>query len=460
MDKFIILKTEIALRKNVYFIGIGGIGMSALARFFRHEGYVVAGYDRVCSPLTDALEQEGISVHYEDNVKLIPTEFLDRQTTCVIYTPAVPTTHTELHYFRDHGFEVVKRSAVLGLLSRDKWTMAVAGTHGKTSTTTMVAWFNHVGAGEGSAFMGGISKNFGSNMVLGRGDRLAVEADEFDRSFLQLTPQAAVITAADPDHLDIYGTKEEFEMAFAQFADSVTHRLILKKGVEIPTHHKYSRYSLDDPSTDYYARNISLEEGGYYSFDLVTPERIIEGCRLGVPGLVNVENCVAAVALVSQRGYDADRLREAISSFRGVARRFDLWINSPKKVYMDDYAHHPEELGAMIGSVRRMFPGRHITVVFQPHLYSRSRDFQAGFSRALSLADRLLLLPIYPARELPIEGVSSAIIFDDVTIEKEMIEREGVAQRLCELTTDIVVSAGAGDIDRLCADIALVIEQK
>lgn len=445
---------------NIYFIGIGGIGMSALARYFRHEGNAVAGYDRTETPLTLKLETEGIAVHYEDDVNQIPEEFRNPETTHVVYTPAVPAAHTELNYFRDNGFQVIKRAAILGLLSRDKWTMAVAGTHGKTSTSTMVAWFNTVGSGEGDAFLGGVSKNFGSNMVLGTGDRLAVEADEFDRSFLQLHPQVAVITAADPDHLDIYGTKEEFERTFAQFADQVTDTLILKKGVNIPTRHAYKRYSLDDPQTDYYARNIRLQEGGYYSFDIVTPEQVIEGCTLGVPGLINVENCVAAVALVSQRGFDKDKLKEATSSFRGVARRFDFWVNTPRKVYMDDYAHHPEELRAMISSVRKMFPGRHLTVAFQPHLYTRTRDFQTGFSEVLSLADRVILIPIYPARELPIEGVTSLIIYDAITTEKELVEKERLVERLRELPTDVVVTAGAGDIDQLCSAVAKTIEAK
>lgn len=445
---------------NIYFIGIGGIGMSALARYFNHEGYVVAGYDRTETPLTMKLEAEGIPVHYTDSVEMIPEIFKNPATTRIVYTPAVATTHAELNFFRENGFEIIKRAAILGVLSRDKWTMAVAGTHGKTSTSTMVAWFNTVGAGEGSAFLGGVSKNFGSNMVLGSGERLAVEADEFDRSFLQLTPQAAVITAVDPDHLDIYGTKEEFERTFAQFADQVTQTLILKKGVEIPTHHDFKRYSLDDPSTDFYARNIRLREGGFYSFDIITPGEVIENCTLGIPGLINVENCVAAVALVSQRGFDTEKLKQAISTFRGVARRFDFWVNTPTKVYMDDYAHHPEELRAMINSVRRMFPGRHLTVAFQPHLYTRTRDFSNGFAKALSLADRSLLIPIYPARELPIDGVTSRIIFDEITTEKELVGKDRLVQRLHELTTDIVVTAGAGDIDQLCAPIAKMIEQK
>lgn len=434
--------------------------MSALARFFKHEGYNVAGYDRTKTPLTTKLEQEGIEVHYQDDVALIPEIFKNTETTKIVYTPAIPTTHSELNYFKSQGFELVKRAMVLGLLSRDKWTMAVAGTHGKTSTSTMAAWFNAVGAGEGNAFLGGVSKNFGTNMVLGTGDRLVVEADEFDRSFLQLTPQAAVITAADPDHLDIYGTKEEFERTFNLFADQVTHKLIVKKGVPIQTKHKYLTYSLDDNSTDYYAKNITLLKGGYYGFDIVTPSQTIEGCRLGVPGLTNVENCVAAVALVDQKGFDSERLREAIASFTGVARRFDFYVNEHDRVYMDDYAHHPQELKAMISSVRKMFEGRHLTVVFQPHLYTRTRDFMEGFTEVLSLADRVVLLPIYPARELPIEGVDSQKILERLTCQKFLVEKDDLVRLLLSLDTDVVVTAGAGDIDRLCGEVAQVIKTK
>lgn len=436
--------------KYIYFIGIGGIGMSALARYFAHEGYAVAGYDRTSTPLTDRLIAEGIDIHFQDSIDMIPANFRDPRRVKVVYTPAVPSTHTEMSYFRNHGFELVKRSQILGLLSRDKWTMAVAGTHGKTSTSTMVAWFNAVGAGQGSAFLGGISKNFGTNMVLGSGDRLTVEADEFDRSFLQLHPQAAVITATDADHLDIYGDSAEFLRTFRQFASQVTDTLIVKKGVDIPSRYVYS---LDDPSTDYYARNIELIQGGYYRFDIVTPNRVITGCQLGVPGLINLENCVAAVALVEQRGFDEDLLKQAITSFQGVARRFDIWINEPQMVYMDDYAHHPQELEAMISSVRRMFPGRQLTVVFQPHLYTRTRDFAEGFAEVLSTVDHLILLPIYPAREEPIPGVSSKIIFDSVTCSKEMIEKSALLDRLSTLKLDLLVTAGAGDIDQLCRPI-------
>lgn len=453
------------MRKNVYFIGIGGIGMSALARFFRHEGYVVAGYDRVCSPLTDALEQEGISVHYEDNVKLIPTEFLDRQTTCVIYTPAVPTTHTELHYFRDHGFEVVKRSAVLGLLSRDKWTMAVAGTHGKTSTTTMVAWFNHVGAGEGSAFMGGISKNFGSNMVLGRGDRLAVEADEFDRSFLQLTPQAAVITAADPDHLDIYGTAEAYRESFEHFTSLIRPDgcLIMKRGIDVtprlrPGVKLYTYSAME--GGDFHAEHIRVGNGEIF-FDFVGPAIRIPDIQLGVPVKVNVENGVAAIAVAWMNGVTPDEIRRAMASFAGPKRRFDFHLKKERIVLIDDYAHHPAELEASILSVKELYAGRKVTGIFQPHLYTRTRDFAADFAASLSLLDELVLLDIYPAREEPIPGVTSQIIFDAVTIPaKKLICKSGLLD-LVKAEADafeVVLMVGAGDIDRLIKPVSQILD--
>lgn len=461
-------------KNNIYFVGIGGIGMSALARYFRHEGGQVAGYDRTPSPLTHALEEEGIAVHYEDSVTLIPEPFRDPNTTRVIYTPAIPSDHHELNWFREQGFEILKRSQMLGLLGEGKEVMAVAGTHGKTTTTTMVANFNAVAAGEGSAFLGGISKNFNSNLVLGPGRRMAVEADEFDRSFLQLHPHAAVITSVDPDHLDIYGTYEAVRESFAQFAAQVTPggTVVVKRGVTLPLSLqqgvKSYIYALDDPTADFHAEKLEVDAGGYYTFDLVFPNHTVTGCRLGIPGLVNVENCVAAAALVWCEGYRSDDLlREAITTFQGVQRRFDFWVNDPSiphgMIYMDDYAHHPAELKAMLTSVRRMFPQRELTVIFQPHLYTRTRDFAPEFAEVLSLADRVLLLPIYPARELPIPGVTTEIILDRVTAPlKKLISKE---QLLAEVETlpaadAVLVTAGAGDIDRFCASVAEVVRRK
>ena len=455
------------MKNRVYFLGIGGIGMSALARYFLHEGWQVAGYDRTATDLTRKLEAEGALVHYEDDVKLIPEAFLDKEHTVVIYTPAIPADHSEQEMFRAEGFEIKKRSQVLGLLSQGKYVQAVSGTHGKTSTSTLTAWLNHAVAGEGSAFLGGISKNFGSNLVLGEGNRFVVEADEFDRSFLQLYPDAAVVTSADADHLDIYGTHEKVKEAFSQFIAQIKEGgvLIIKKGVDVAiTNDRISvyRYSYNEES-DFYARNVELLEGGYYRYDIVTPTGVIEGCTLGIPGWVNIENSVAAVALlwsVERNIKDHEALRKALREFSGVKRRFEFYVNTPKAVYMDDYAHHPRELAATITSVKQMFPKRKVTAIFQPHLYTRTRDLYEEFAEALNEADEVVLLPIYPARELPIEGITTEIIAERVTKPCRIVEREELAQTIGEMATDVVVSFGAGNIDACCNDIAKAIKRK
>ena len=365
---------------------------------------------------------------------------------------------------------MLKRSQMLGELSAGKFVMAVAGTHGKTTTSTLVSWLNHAAAGEGSAFLGGVSKNFDSNLVLGQGGRLAVEADEFDRSFLQLNPNVAVVTSADADHLDIYGTHEAVKEAFSQFIDRICAggSLVIKRGVDVAIRNsEISVYSYSfDQQADFYATNITLLPTGHYTFDVVTPFGTIEGCTLGIPGWVNVENAVAAVALfilaAKAEGKDVDNnaLRGALASFSGVKRRFEFYVNTPKAVYMDDYAHHPRELSAAITSVKRMFPERKLTAIFQPHLYTRTRDLYEEFAQALSLADQVVLLPIYPARELPIEGICSQIIADRVTVNCTIVEREQIAQWLTESDTDVVVSFGAGNIDAYCQAMAEVIEAK
>ncbi|WP_282196693.1 UDP-N-acetylmuramate--L-alanine ligase [Alistipes finegoldii] len=456
--------------QNIYFLGIGGIGMSALARYFLHEGKRVAGYDRTPSHLTDELAAEGAAIHFEDDVRRIPAEFLDPAATMVVYTPAVPQEHGEYQYFVSHGFCVEKRSQMLGHLAEGKYVMAVAGTHGKTTTSTLVAWLNRGVTGGGSAFLGGISKNFGGNLVLGAGARLAVEADEFDRSFLRLYPDVAVITSADADHLDIYGTHEAVKEAFSQFVRQIRPGgfLIIKEGVDIvldnPQITVY-RYSYDVPC-DFYARNVQLLEGGHYRYDIVTPGGVVEGCTLGIPGWVNIENSVAAVASVwcaaqaEGTALDAERLREALASFAGVKRRFEFYVNTPKQVYMDDYAHHPRELAATLTSVRKMFPGRRITALFQPHLYTRTRDLYREFAEALSHADDVVLLPIYPAREEPIEGVTSEIIAQGVTVPCRIVERAALADTVAAMDTDVVVSFGAGNIDACCGAIAEKLKAK
>ncbi len=455
---------------NIYFLGIGGIGMSALARYFLHEGRRVAGYDRTPSALTEALEAEGAAIHYEEDVRLIPEAFLDPATTMVVYTPAVPRDHAEYRYFLEHSFRIEKRSQMLGHLSAGKYVMAVAGTHGKTTTSTLVAWLNRALTGGGSAFLGGVSKNFDSNLVLGGGARLAVEADEFDRSFLRLYPDVAVVTSADADHLDIYGTHEAVKEAFSQFIGQIRPggSLIIKQGLDLRIDNPgitVWRYALDTPC-DFYAARVRLLEGGHYRYDIVTPDGVIADCTLGVPGWVNIENSVAAVASVwcaarhEGVALDAERLREGLASFAGVKRRFEFYVNTPKQVYMDDYAHHPRELAATLLSLRRMFPGRRITALFQPHLYTRTRDLCDGFAEALSHADEVVLLPIYPAREEPIEGVTSEIIAERVTVPCRIVPREALADVVAAMPTDVVVSFGAGNIDACCGAIAEKLKQK
>ena len=450
--------------KNIYFMGIGGIGMSALARYFLHEGRQVAGYDRTETQLTRALQAEGAYVTYDDEVENIPTCFRDPATTMVVYTPAVPADHPQMAFFREGGFLIEKRSQMLGHLSEGKYVMAVAGTHGKTTTSTMIAWLNAATDMGGNAFLGGISKNFNGNMVLGQGDRLAVEADEFDRSFLRLKPNVAVITSVAPDHLDIYGTFEAVVEAFGQFAALIKKGgdLILRQGVEIPLPEGIDiwRYSYDDSASDFYATNIALQQGGYYRFDIVTPFGTYSNLTLGIPGWVNIENAVAAVAssvcAARKRGeqLDEQKLSKAMAEFSGVKRRFEFYVNTPRQVYMDDYAHHPEELEATITSVKRMFPERHLTAVFQPHLYTRTRDLYREFAAALSLADAVVLVPIYPAREEPIEGICSELIGEYVTAPWHICEREALAADLGAAATDVVVSFGAGNIDVYCEAIA------
>lgn len=451
-------------KDRIYFVGIGGIGMSALARYFIDEGWRVGGYDRVESDLTRRLTEAGAEIHYEDDVRLIPQEFLDKERTAVVYTPAIPADHSELAMFRERGFELMKRSQMLGLLAQGKFVIAVAGTHGKTTTSTLVAWLDNQVLGEGSAFLGGVSKNFGGNLVQGKGKRLAVEADEFDRSFLRLYPDVAVVTSADADHLDIYGTHEAVKEAFAQFIDQIREggALVLKLGVDVAVRNdkiKVWRYAYDTPC-DFYAKNIALIGGGHYRYDIVTPSGVIADCTLGVPGWINIENSVAAVAAfwcaceADGSALDEAKLRKALAEFAGVKRRFEFYVNTPRQVYMDDYAHHPRELAATITSVRKMFPGRRLTAIFQPHLYTRTRDLYKDFAASLSQADEVVLLPIYPAREEPIEGVSAQMIADLVTVPCRIVEREKLVEEVGKMATDVVITFGAGNIDACCEALA------
>ncbi|MCQ2179185.1 MAG: UDP-N-acetylmuramate--L-alanine ligase [Bacteroidales bacterium] len=446
---------------NVYFIGIGGIGMSAIARYFKFKGMNVAGYDRTPSELTAKLEAEGISVHYEDRPDLIPA---DKDETLVIYTPAIPAELGELQFVKENGYRVVKRSLALGEITEGQTCLAVAGTHGKTTTSTLVA---HIltEAGTGcSAFLGGISKNYGTNMLMSKTPTVVAEADEFDRSFLQLHPAIAAITAMDADHLDIYGDLEHVQEAFRNFASQVSETLILKYGCPINQDDisaKIYTYHFNDERADIHSTNLRLSPDGHYTYDLVYPAGVLKDIRVGTLGWVNVENSIAAATICLCYGTDAQKIRHAIGTFQGAQRRLDEHVNKPGLTYIDDYAHHPAELSTAISSIRGIFPGRRITAVFQPHLYTRTRDFAKEFAEALSGVDKLILLDIYPARELPIEGVTSEIIFKDVTApEKVMLHREELMDHLEKEDLDVLVTFGAGNIDRFIEPITEMLERR
>ena len=446
---------------NIYFIGIGGIGMSALARYFKFKGCNVSGYDRTPSGLTGELESEGISVHYEDNPDFVPGTPED---TLVVYTPAIPKDMRELVYATEHGYKVLKRSRVLGEIAEGQRCLAVAGTHGKTTTSTLLA---HIfeSSGEGcSAFLGGISKNYGSNLLMSENDIVVAEADEFDRSFLQLHPETAVITAIDADHLDIYSDQAHVKEAFRAFASQVSGTLIAKYGLEIgpeDTGAKILRYAYDDMRADFHAENLRKDECGYFTFDLVHPGGAVRDCRVGVPGWVNVENGIAAASIALDFGIAPEKIKEALATFSGVRRRFDIHFNRPGHAYIDDYAHHPAEIAAAVSSIRDIFPGRKLTAVFQPHLYTRTRDFAPDFADALSKVDRLILLDIYPAREEPIPGVSSEIIFDRAGLsDKVLIRKEELMETLEKEDIDTLVTFGAGNIDRYVGEITEMMQRR
>ena len=447
--------------KNIYFIGIGGIGMSAIARYCKAKGYTVTGDDRTPSDLTHELEDEGISIHYEDNPGFIPE---DAVSTLVVYTPAIPHDMGELEYVKVHGYKVLKRSRVLGEITRGKRCLAISGTHGKTTTSTILA---HIfeSSGEGcSAFLGGISKNYDSNLLISRNDVIVAEADEFDRSFLQLHPETAVITAMDADHLDIYSDLAHVRQAFKEFASQVSGTLIVKSGLDITeadTKAKILSYSYDNPQSDFHASCLVPDSCGYFTFTLESPQARIEGCRIGVPGWVNVENGIAAAAVALTYGIPPEKVKEALASFQGVKRRFDIHLNTPHCSYIDDYAHHPEEISTAISSIREIFPGRRLTAVFQPHLYTRTRDFADGFAQALGKVDKLILLDIYPAREEPIPGVTSEIIFSKVNgPEKVMLKKEQLMDYLENEPVDVLVTFGAGNIDRFIRPITELLERR
>lgn len=440
---------------NIYFIGIGGIGMSAIARYYNAKGYKVSGYDKTPSPLTHALESEGIEVHYEDNTDFIPKGVAE---TLVVYTPAIPADMGELVYVQQHGYRVIKRSKMLGEISEGQRCMAVAGTHGKTTTSTMTSHL-FMNSGEGcSAFLGGISKNYDTNLLISPNDVIVAEADEFDRSFLQLFPEIAVITSMDADHLDIYGDAEHVHEAFKAFASQVSGTVIIKHGLDITSKDTSARiltYSFGNPEADFHAE--PLEDG---HFNLHYPGGVIEDCVVGIPGWVNVENATAASAIALTYGIAPEKIRKALACFSGVKRRFDIQVKKPGCVYIDDYAHHPQEITAALSSIRKSYPEAKLTAVFQPHLYTRTRDFAPEFAEALSLADKVILLDIYPARELPIPGVTSDIIFKDITAEKVLLKRSELMDYLMEEPVEVLATLGAGDIDRFVGEIARMLENR
>jgi UDP-N-acetylmuramate--alanine ligase len=434
--------------------------MSALARYFNRQGHVVAGYDRTQTPLTSQLVDEGMLVHYADHVSLIPGGFDDPEITLVVYTPAIPGDHAEMNFFKQKGFTMLKRAEVLGLVSKDMHGMAMAGTHGKTTTSTLAAHLL-MQAGQGCyAFLGGIAKNYGQNyLYTENSDLMVLEADEYDRSFLHLSPGIAVITSIDPDHLDIYGSFENVVESFNLFVQkiksggSLFYRKGLEKHLSFPDQVKAFSYALDDESADYHASNMTIHKGNYY-FDLIGPAGKIEGLTLGLPGRLNLENAVGAIAASLDYCRDTEKIREALAGFEGVNRRFDFQVRTDVLNYIDDYAHHPEEIRAFLEAIRELFPGRKITGVFQPHLYSRTRDFATGFAESLELLDELILLDIYPAREKPIEGVSSDLIFQQVNlIDKITCQDDKLLEILLEREFEVLVTMGAGNIDRFVPGI-------
>lgn len=445
----------------IYFLGIGGIGMSAIARYYAFKGFKVAGYDLTPSQLTAELEAEGIKIHYEDDPSRIPT---DVASTLIVYTPAIPKELKEFQYVINRGYKTVKRSRILGEITAGQTCLAVAGTHGKTTTSTLVAHILNE-SGEGcSAFLGGISKNYNTNLLVSHNKLVVAEADEFDRSFLQLHPSIAVITAMDADHLDIYGDIRHYQDAFRDFAAQVSGALVLKYGLPLTSKDTGGRiltYHLSEPKADFRAENLRLDSFGHYTYDLCHPEGLIKDIRVGTLGLLNVENSIAAAAVCLLHGTDKQKLRHAIGTYQGVKRRMDEHINTPNLTYIDDYAHHPNELSAAISSLKEMFPNRKITAVFQPHLYSRTRDFAQEFAEALSLLDKLILLDIYPAREEPIPGISSEIIYKAVSAkEKALIKKEELMDYLSKEKLDVLVTFGAGNIDRFVKPICEMLSKE
>lgn len=458
--------------QKLFFLGIGGIGMSALARYFHHRGYEVAGYDRTPSPLTKELEKEGIPVTYDDEASVMEDRFAayNAKHTLVVRTPAVPEDSVLYTRLREQGYDIRKRAEVLGIVTRQMRALCVAGTHGKTTTSTMLAHLLYQSEVGGNAFLGGISVNYGTNLLLDKNSNMVViEADEYDRSFHHLRPYMSVVTAVDPDHLDIYGTPEAYREAFAQYTSLITGALVMKHGIDLkPRLQKgvkcYTYAVLDDQISndiDFYADHIRVGDGRI-DFDFHTPASVLPDVRLGVPVWVNIENAIAAMAVAWLNGVTEEELRRGIASFKGVQRRFNIHVNTPEVAYIDDYAHHPEEIATAIDSIRKLFPSRRLIGVFQPHLYTRTRDFADAFARVLSTLDEVVLLPIYPARELPIAGVDSEMLLDKITNpNKKILQKAALVEYLSSRKDEgtVILTVGAGDIDRLVPQITKMLKK-
>lgn len=452
--------------KSVYFIGAGGIGMSALVRYFLSKGKKVGGYDRTSSELTEQLITEGAEIHYEENIDLIPKECKDKESTLVVYTPAIPEGHKELIYFRENGFLIQKRAQVLGMLTHTEKGLCVAGTHGKTTTSSMAAhllYQSHIGC---NAFLGGISKNYKTNLLLSeKSEYVVIEADEFDRSFHWLTPYATIITAVDSDHLDIYGTREAYLESFNKYTSLISENgyLIAKKGIELSPRVKNGvkifSYGIGDG--DFRAENIRIGNGEII-FDYISPLGNIDNIQLGVPVYVNIENGIAAMALAQIAGVTDEEIKKAMPTFGGVDRRFDFKIKEDNLVFLSDYAHHPAEIKQSISSIKALYPDKKVTAIFQPHLYTRTRDFYKEFASSLSLADEIILLDIYPARELPIEGVTSKLIYDYLENKSSaiMCKKEELTNIIANRNIEVLITLGAGDIDNMVPQIYNILKNK
>ncbi len=452
--------------KAVYFVGAGGIGMSAIARYFINRGLVVAGYDKTPSALTLQLEKEGMLIHYEEDIDQIPQACRDKEHCLVIYTPAIPSEHAELQFFRNGGFDIQKRAQVLGTLTKSLKGLCFAGTHGKTTTSTMCAHIMHQSSADCNAFLGGISKNYGTNYILSNeSPYVVIEADEFDRSFHWLSPWMSVITATDPDHLDIYGTKEAYLESFRHYTTLIQPggALIIHTGLEVkPEVQEGVRvYTYSKTEGDFHAENIRIENGEI-TFDFISPIENVKNVELGQPVPINIDNGIASMAMAQLNGCTADELRYGMKTYRGVDRRFDFRIRNDKHVLLSDYAHHPKEIFESARSMREVYKNRHITAIFQPHLYTRTRDFYKEFADALSQLDEVILCDIYPARELPIEGVTSALIYENLRpgIEKSMIHKEDVVDLVKNRDFDVLIILGAGDLDNYMAELAEIIKGK